>query len=202
MSVGWPTTWSFFDSLKRQVPQLRHSGLRTTVVQRGLQQSLPDEPTPGRLALPAEDHAPSLRPRDRHNRSRIQFVDSFGDLCGPRSLCVFVGTVVQALQKRSRKGRSGLGRQFQRFLQELHWIWCHELILLRQGAPSLQSNPRLSGRRTTTCGVATRVSCAGPLQPLVGRLTASGARTPYSPSTAHRISVPGTALLCVSRCSE
>src|SRR5712691_4044068 len=29
---------------------------------------------------------------------------------------------------------------------------------------------RLSGRRITTCGVATRPSCAGPLQPLVGRL--------------------------------
>ena len=59
------------------------------------------------------------------------------------------------------------------------------------------ANARLSGRRTTMCGVATRVSCAGPLQPLVGQLTASGARTPYNPSTAHRISVPGTALLCV-----
>src|SRR5437879_11331038 len=56
---------------------------------------------------------------------------------------------------------------------------------------------RLSGRRITTCGVATRPSCAGPLQRLVGRLIASGARTLYSASTARRISLPGTALLSV-----
>ena len=56
-------------------------------------------------------------------------------------------------------------------------------------------NAWLSGRRTTMCGVVAHASWAGPLQPLVGRLTASGARTPYSPGTAHRISVPGTALL-------
>ena len=45
--------------------------------------------------------------------------------------------------------------------------------------------------------VATRASCADPLQPLVGRPRATGARKPYSPGTAHRISVQGTALLSV-----
>src|SRR5215472_16761803 len=40
-------------------------------------------------------------------------------------------------------------------------------------------------------------NCLFAVPPEPGRFTASGGRTPYSPSTAHRISVPGTALLSV-----
>src|SRR5262245_41856592 len=63
--------------------------------------------------------------------------------------------------------------------------------------PSREDHARLSGRRTTVCGLVTCPSCAGPLQPLVGWLTANGARRSCNPSTGHRIFVPGTAPLSV-----
>jgi hypothetical protein len=71
-------------------------------------------------------------------------------------------------------------------------ITWHRRNILQWAVPGCRRPVRICDNPDTPFAAA-----AGPLQPLVERLTASGARTPYSPDTAHRISVPGTALLSV-----
>src|SRR5439155_21795720 len=84
---------------------------------------------------------------------------------------------------------------------------CRHYLLLSLGRSSRCKDdlgvmallPNAHAQRPAQYGVrlVTRPSCAGPLQPLVGWLTAIGARRPCNSSTGHRIFVPDTALLCV-----
>ena len=80
-------------------PPPRRSVIRTTAARHGPLRWPPDGAWLGRQPLPAENPAPRLRPRDRCHRTRIQVVDTLGDLRGPRGLYTFVSLPFKTFQE-------------------------------------------------------------------------------------------------------